>query len=142
MDHIVYLDTKARELENLENGTKTMIIRGATGRKLPYGRVKVSDVLYFVENNGDGLVKGKAGVKSVFFSEKLTREESEKAVSENQMKLQLNSGLMKRFAGKRFLTLIEVKNFEILTPFKFDRSGYENMDDWLPVENINNVKLD
>lgn len=140
MDHIVYLDTEARELENLENGTKTLIIRGAMGRKLPYGRVEVSDVLYFAGNNGNGLIKAKAEVKSVFFSEKLTKEESEKIVRENLWKLQLNSDLMKRFAGKRFLTLIEVENFENLNPFKFDRSEFGNLDDWLPVGNIENVQ--
>jgi hypothetical protein len=61
-------------------------------------------------------------------------------VEENQSKLQLNSGLLKRFAGKRFLTLVEVENFENLSPFKFDRSEFGNMDDWLPVGNIELVK--
>jgi hypothetical protein len=140
MDHIVYLDTNAKEFKNLENGSKTMIIRGAMGRKLPHGRVGVSDVLYFAKNNGDGLIEGKARVKSVFFSEKLTKEESEKMVEDNQPKLQLNSGLLKRFAGKRFLTLVEVEKFENLVPFKFDRSEFGNMDDWLPVGNIEIVK--
>lgn len=140
MDHIVYLDAKAKEFKNLENGTKTMLVRGAMGRKLPYGKVSVSDFLYFAENKGDGLIKGKARVKSVFFSEKLTKEESEKMVTENQSKLQLNSGLLKRFAGKRFITLIEVENFEPLSSFKFDRSEFGNMDDWLPVGNIKLVK--
>ncbi len=37
MDHIVYLNHKAKELENLRNGAKSMIIQGAMGRKLPYG---------------------------------------------------------------------------------------------------------
>ncbi|WP_372947056.1 hypothetical protein [Mariniphaga sp.] len=140
MDHIVYLDARAKELENLENGSKTMIVRGAMGRKLPYGRVHVSDVLYFAENNGDGLIKGKAQIKRVFFSEKLTKNESEKVVAENQSKLRLNSGLLKRFAGKRFLTLVEVEKFENLSHFKFNRSDFGNMDDWLPVENIEKVK--
>lgn len=140
MDHIVYLDAKAKELEHLFKGSKTMLIRGAMGRKLPYGRVNVSDVLYFAENNGDGLIKGKAVVKSLFFSEKMTHEESEKIVTENQQKLQLNSSLAKRFAGKRFLTLIEVENVEKFSPFQFDRSGFGNMDDWLPVGDIEKVK--
>lgn len=140
MDYIVYLDARAKELENLENGNKTMIMRGAMGRKLPHGRVHVSDILYFTENNGEGLIKGKARVKSVFFSEKLTKEESEKMVTENQSNLRLNSGLLKRFAGKRFLTLVEVEKFENLSPFKFDRSEFGNMDDWLPVGNIELVK--
>jgi len=52
MDHVVYLDTKANELVSLLDGKKTMIIRGATGRKLPYGRVNQSDTLYFIESFG------------------------------------------------------------------------------------------
>ncbi|HKL32150.1 MAG TPA: hypothetical protein VJ919_06445 [Tangfeifania sp.] len=139
MDHIVYLDAKAKELENLQNRKKSMIIRGATGRKLPYGRVNEGDVLYFAENKGDGLLKAKAVVKSVYQSEKLSKEESEKIVAENQDKLQLNKPLLKRFAGKRYLVLLEVASFETLDPFAFDRSNYGNMDDWLPVENIKHV---
>jgi hypothetical protein len=44
MDHVVYLDAKAAELENILSGRKTMIIRGAAGRKLPYGRVHAGDI--------------------------------------------------------------------------------------------------
>lgn len=75
MEHVVYLDSKAKELEHLKNGTKTMIIRGAMGRKLPHGRVSAGDILYFIENKGDGLIKGKAVVAEVHHSDKLTKEE-------------------------------------------------------------------
>ena len=83
MDNVVYLDHKARELDNLRSGKKTMIIRGATGRKLPYGRVHKGDILYFVENKGDGIVRAKARVKDVFNSEQLTKTESEELVKQN-----------------------------------------------------------
>ena len=141
MDNVVYLDAKAKELEYLRNGTKTMIIRGAMGRKLPHGRVNVSDVLYFIENNSDGLVKAKAVVETVSNSEKLTKEESIEIVEKNQNKLILNAGLKKRFAGKRYLVLITVKNFKNVKPFRIDRSDFGNMDDWLPVGNIESVRI-
>lgn len=141
MDNIVYLDYKAKELDNLRSGKKTMIIRGATGRKLPYGRVHKGDVLYFIENKGDGLVKAKAGVKDVFNSEQLTVKESEELVKQNQSKLLLDHGLSKRFSGRRYIVLITIESFQELDPFKIDRSQYGNMDDWLPVEDINNVKM-
>jgi len=32
MDHIVYLDARAKEFENLENGSKTIIPGGVTDR--------------------------------------------------------------------------------------------------------------
>lgn len=139
MDHIVYLDYKAKELNNLISGNKTMIIRGAMGRKLPYGRVNSGDILYFIENKGDGLVKAKAKVSNVFQSELLSKEESTKLVEENQEFLLLDAGLMKRFAGKRYIILITVCDFTELESFKIDRSEYGNMDDWLPVENIDRV---
>ena len=142
MDSIVYLDYNAKELENLITGQKTMIIRGAMGRKLPYGKVFESDILYFVENKGDGLIKGKAVVENVFNSDKLSKEESEYLVNQNQNKLLLNDGLRKRFSGKRYLVLISVKDFSEIEPFKFDRSDFGNMDDWLPVSDINKVRIE
>ena len=65
MDHVVYVDTKARELETLLAGEKTMIVRGATGRKLPYGRVQAKDRLFFIHNKGDGMVRASARVSDV-----------------------------------------------------------------------------
>jgi len=139
MDHVVYLDYKAKELNNLIAGAKSMIIRGAMGRKLPYGKVNKGDILYFIENNGDGLIKAKAIVEDVFNSEQLSKEESVQLVDNNQDKLLLDKALYNRFAGKRYLVLITINNFEQLPEFKIDLSAYGNMDDWLLVENIEKI---
>jgi hypothetical protein len=141
MDHIVYVDAKAKELSSVLDGSKLMIIRGATGRKLPYGRVFDGDTLYFVENNSDGIIKAKANVTSVFNSEKLTEDESSTLVSSNQPKLKLTELQMKRWAGKRYIVLVEIADVSKVEPFRFDKSNYGNMDDWLPVEDIKKVKV-
>ena len=140
MDHVVYLDAKDKELENLLNRSKTMIIRGATGRKLPYGRVFEGDILYLILNNGQGQIRASAIVKCVLNSEKMTPEESIALVDEHQEKLQLTAKQYKRWAGKRYLVLIEVDEVTELEPFPIDRSNYGNMDDWLPVEDIETVR--
>jgi len=140
MDHIVYLDAKEKELEKLKSAQKCMIIRGATGRKLPYGRVHSGEVLWFVENNGDALVRYCATVKSVFNSEKLTEDESQKLILCNQAKLCLSLKQINRWSKKRYLVLIEVENFKKISPFIVDRSNYGNMDDWIPVEDIERAK--
>jgi hypothetical protein len=49
--------------------------------------------------------------------------------------------LIKRFSGKRYLVMIKVDSFEDLDHFRIDRARYSNMDDWLPVENIEMVKI-
>lgn len=141
MDHVVYVDHKAGELEKLIAGEKTIVIRGATGRKLPYGRVHEGDVLYFIRNNGEGMVRAKATVSNVFNSEKMDKEESTKLVDDNAEGLQLSSKQYKKWAGKRYLVLITVENVEELEPFKIDRSNYGNMDDWLPVEEIDSIQI-
>ncbi len=140
MDHVVFVDSKANELERILNGSKRMILRGAAGRKLPYGRVVKEDVLYLIENDGSGLVKAKCAVKYVFNSEKMSKDESSKLVEENQDKLQLSDQQFKRWAGKRYIVLIGIADVSEIDTFHIDRSSYGNMDDWLLVENIENVK--
>jgi hypothetical protein len=141
MDHVVYLDAKANEMDSLLDGKKTMIIRGATGRKMPYGRVNGGDVLYFINNNAEGVIKAKAKAKKVINSEKMSKEESVALVEGYQGKLHLTDKQLKRWAGKRYIVLIEVEEVEQLTPFPIDKRDYGNMDDWLPVEDIERVKV-
>ncbi|NNJ32855.1 hypothetical protein [Lacrimispora defluvii] len=140
MDHVVYLDAKEKELEKLLSGEKSMIIRGAAGRKLPHGRVYAGDVLWFIENSGDGLVRACATVKGVFNSEKLTEQESQKLIAEHQKNLCLTPNQMKRWGGKRYLVLMEIEKLYEVAPFSIDRSEYGNMDDWLPVGDIESVR--
>lgn len=137
MEHLVYCDVKAQVLNKMLNGTKTMIIRGAAGRKLPHGRVSENETLYFVENDGSGMIKAKATVKSVFNSEKMTEEESKAVVVKNQDKLNLSEAQINRWSGKKVLCLIEIRDVVIIEPMKYDRQ--KNMDDWITVENIQTI---
>jgi len=140
MDHVVYVDKKARELEKLTAGTKTMIVRGAAGRKLPHGRVHPGDRLFFIENDGKGQVRADAVVSNAFHSEKLSEEQSADLLTTNQSKLNLTPEQFKRWAGKRYIVLIEVQKVNAHEPFNIDRSEYGSMDDWLPVGDIERVK--
>jgi len=140
MDHVVYLDAKAKEMDKILSGNKIMVIRGAAGRKLPYGRVNSGDVLYFINNNSEGLVKALARVKNVFNSEKMSPEESKNLIERNQEKLKLTDKQLDRWAGKRYLVLIEIEDTTEINPFELDKRDYSNMDDWLIVEDINKVK--
>jgi hypothetical protein len=141
MDHVVYVDATAKEMEKLLDGSKCMILRGAAGRKLPYGKVNPGDVLYFIRNNGEGKVAARAEVKSAINTNKLSPEESDQMIKDHQDRLQLTPQQVQRWSGKRFLVLIEVENVTAIEPFEIDRSQYGNMDDWLPVDQIETVKV-
>lgn len=140
MEHLAYCDAKAEELKNLISKNKSMLIRGAAGRKLPYGRVEKGEQIYLIENNGDGLIKAKGIVSKIYNSDKLTREESAELIEENQTKLQLTPSQKKRWSGKRYLCLIELKNVVEIEPFSYKRE--RNMDDWIIVSSIEEIKLE
>lgn len=140
MDHVVYIDTEAGDLKKLLNGTKRMIIRGANGRKLPYGRVQLGDRLFFVQNDGKCEVRASAKVTMVFNSDKLSEEESTQLLNVNQEQLQLTQAQINRWDGKRYLVLIGIDGVSSEPSFVIDRSEYGNMDDWLPVGDISRVK--
>lgn len=140
MDHIVYVDAKDKEMQGLLDGTTRMIVRGASGRKLPYARVNPGDCLFFIQNDGRGLVEAMSEVNLVFNSDKLSEQESHQTVLGNQDQLQLSKRQFNRWAGKRYLVLISLGDVISLKPFAIDRSAYGNMDDWLPVGQIDLVR--
>jgi len=142
MDHVVYIDIKENDLEKLINGTKRMILRGETIRKLPYGRVQPGDRLFFIPNDGTSWVHACANVKMVWDSKPLSPKESRQIIEDNQEQLQLSPIQLQRWSGKRFLVLIVLSRVTALIPFLIDQSGFGNMDDWFPVGDIEQVKLE
>lgn len=137
MEHIVYCDAKAKELHNLLNGSKTMLIRGATGRKLPHGRVTEGEIVYLLENDSSGIIRAKGIVSSAFHSDKLTPEECERIIEENVTRLKLTDAQKKRWIGKRYLCLVDLRDVLEIKQFSYARE--KNMDDWIIVESINDV---
>ncbi|MFL8159878.1 hypothetical protein Q3121_08405 [Clostridioides difficile] len=139
MVHLVYCDNAGKKgekvLDKILAGTKTMVIRGAAGRKIPHSRVFEDELLYFMEK-GTGKISAKATVKKVENYVKLTEDEISKILNENQPKLNLSEKQKVRW-HKKCLCLVEFENVEEITPLDFDHQG--NMDDWLIVEKIEDV---
>ncbi|HBE9813313.1 hypothetical protein VXA87_00490 [Clostridioides difficile] len=139
MVHLVYCDNAGKKgekvLDKILAGTKTMVIRGAAGRKIPHSRVFEDELLYFMEK-GTAKISVKATVKKVENYVKLTEDEISKILNENQPKLNLSEKQKVRW-HKKCLCLVEFENVEEITPLDFDHQG--NMDDWLIVEKIEDV---
>ena len=135
MEHLVYCDNKSKELDKIIDGTKTMIIRGAAGRKIPHSRVFNDEILYFMEK-GTKKINVKAKVKNVLNYVKLTDEEINKIIDENNNLLNLTDEQKTRW-HKKCLCLIEFEDVEEITPLEFDHQS--NMDDWLILNSIKDV---
>ena len=135
MVHLVYCDNKEKVLSKILNGSKTMVVRGAAGRKIPHSRVFKDDTLYFMEK-GTKLITAKATVTNVQNYVKLTNDEITEILEKNQMKLALSEKQKQRW-HKKCLCLVEFTNVEEIPPLEFDHQG--NMDDWLILEKIEDV---
>ena len=135
MVHLVYCDDKEKVLEKILDGSKTMIIRGAAGRKIPHSRVFENEILYFMKK-GSKKISAKARVKNVENLVKLTDEEIKETLFRNQDKLALSEKQKERW-HKKCLCFVEFDNLEEITPLDFDHQG--NMDDWLIIEKIEDV---
>ncbi|CVK20250.1 MULTISPECIES: hypothetical protein [Sporomusa] len=140
MVHLVYCDNTGKKgehvLDKILSGTKTMIVRGAAGRKIPHSRVFKGESLYFMEK-GTALIAAKAVVKSVQNYVKLTEDEIVKTFDDHQDKLNLTDKQRTRW-HKKCLCLVEFEQVEAIEPaLAFDHQG--NMDDWLIIEKIEDV---
>ena len=139
MIHLVYCDNAGKkgekELDKILAGAKTMIVRGAAGRKIPHSRVFAGERLYFMEK-GSASITATAKVKSVQNFVKLPEEEITKVLADNQEKLNLSEKQTARW-HKKCLCLVEFENVERISPLAFDHQG--NMDDWLILEKIEDV---
>lgn len=135
MEHLVYCDDKEKVLEKIMDGTKTMVVRGAAGRKIPHSRVFEGEKLYFMKK-GSKVISARAVVKSVQNYVKLSDEAIDEALESNQDRLNLSEKQKKRW-HKKCLCLVEFENVEAIEPLAFDHQG--NMDDWLILEKIEDV---
>ena len=139
MVHLVYCDNAGKkgekELDKILAGTKTMVVRGAAGRKIPHSRVFAGERLYFMEK-GSGSITATAVVKAVQNFVKLSDEEIAKVFADNQGKLNLSEKQIVRW-HKKCLCLVEFENVQEIAPLAFDHQG--NMDDWLIIEKIEEV---
>lgn len=133
MDHIVALDSGANEIETLLKGTKSMIIRGADIQCVSRYSVSEGDVLYLVNNDNFKKVRAKATVSSVYFSYQLSSEESYEMIIRNQDKLTLPDSLFYKWAGKKYLVLIGLRDIESIHDFPFFINGFKGTEDWYTV---------
>lgn len=139
MVHLVYCDNAGKrgekELGRILAGAKTMVLRGAAGRKIPHSRVFAGETLYFMEK-GTGSITASARVKAVQNHVKLTEQQIDTVLEENQGKLCFTEKQKARW-HKKCLCLVEFEEVRAIAPLAFDHQG--NMDDWLIVEKIEDV---
>lgn len=135
MVHLVYCDDKEKVLEKILDGSKTMIIRAAAGRKIPHSRVFEGEILYFMKK-GTGKITATGIVKKAQNFVKLTEDQINEVLQDNQSKLNLSKRQQDRWR-KKCICLVEFTDVKEIETLDFNHQG--NMDDWLIIEKIEDV---
>lgn len=137
MIHLAYCDNVSKEIHKIIDGSKTMVVRGAAGRKFPHSRVFKDETIYFMEK-GTGKITVKATIDYVENLVKLTDEETNVALQKHQYRLLLTDKQKIRW-HKKCLCFVGFKDVVEIEPLEFDHQG--NMDDWLIIEKIEDVVI-
>lgn len=140
MVHLVYCDNVGprggRVLDKILSGEKTMVVRGAAGRKIPHSRVFAGETLYFMEK-GSMLVSATATVTQVENLTGLDDAGIDEALASCQNRLCLSEKQRERW-HKKCLCLVAFENARAIDPpLAFEKQS--NMDDWLILEKIEDV---
>lgn len=140
MVHVVYTDNGGKKGERLLDkimlGEKTMIVRGAGGRKIPFDRVFAGNRLYFMEK-GSLKISATAVVTAVKQYYKISEEEIARVFDDNAKALALSSKQRERW-HKTCLCLVSFGSVTEISPqLEFEKQT--NMDDWLMIEKVEDV---
>ena len=104
MNHLVFLDTRAGELEKILSGVKSMVVKEFDPAAHP---MKPGDSLYFLRDNDDCALRVKATVLRVLSFTNSTEEDLCHTLKELQPRLQLTEAQYNTWAVKKQVQLVE-----------------------------------
>jgi hypothetical protein len=107
MNYLVFLDTRAGELEKILSGVKTMVIKDFDPAQPAEQLVRPGDNLYFLRNNDECAVRVKATVVRVLPTEERSDEDLSHILKELQPRLQLTEDQYNYWSAKQRVLLVE-----------------------------------
>ena len=137
MNHLVFLDAQAGELEKILSGVKTMLVKELDPDQSTAHPVNPGDSLYFLRNKDDCTARVKATIVRVLCFTNNPDEDLSHILKEMQPRLQFTEDQYNHWSAKRQVLLVEFGSAQKIpmihvAPHKItDRSG------WIAFEAIN-----
>ena len=107
MNHLVFLDTHAGELEKILSGVKSMVVKEFDPLQPAAHRVKPGDSLYFLRDNRECALRVKASVVRVLSFPNSTDDDLSHTLKELQPRLQLTEAQYNTWSVKKQVQLVE-----------------------------------
>jgi hypothetical protein len=134
MNHLVFLDTRAGELEKILSGMKTMLIKEYDPAQTTAHPVRPGYSLYFLRDNGECAVRVKATVVRVlFFTNRLDQDLSH-TLKELQPRLQLTEDQYNHWSAKQHVLLVEFGSAHKIGVIQVAAHKIADRSDWIAFE--------
>ena len=135
MNHLVFLDTRAGELEKILSGTKSMIVKELEPARSA-GHVNPGDSLYFLRNKDDCAVRVKATVIRVLPFTNDLDEELSHILKEMQPRLQLTEDQYNYWSIKQQVMLVEFDCAHKISVIRIAPDKISDRSDWIAFEDL------
>ncbi len=136
MNHLVFLNAQAGELEKILSGVKTMLVKEFDPAQSTAQLVNPGDSLYFLRNKDDCAVRVKATVVRVLDFTNRLDEDLSHTLKEMQPRLQFTEGQYNYWSEKQQVLLVEYEAARKISAIQVaahkiaDRSGWIAFEDF------------
>src|SRR5512136_1929719 len=107
MNHLVFLDTQAGELEKILSGIKCMVVKEFDPAQAAGQAVRPGDDLYFLRNKDECVLRVTATVVRVLFCADDADQDLSHTLKEMQPRLQLTEDQYNHWSAKQQILLVE-----------------------------------
>jgi hypothetical protein len=134
MNHLVFLDTRAMELEKILSGVKTMVTKEFDPDQSTGYPVSPGDSLYFLRNKGECDLRVKATVVRVLPLINIRNEDLSHILKEMQPRLQLTEEQFNYWSAKKQVLLVEFDSAHKIDVIHVASNKSTDRSEWIAFE--------
>jgi hypothetical protein len=134
MNHLVFLDRRAGELEKILSGIKTMLVKEFMPAAAAAQPVRPGDSLYFLRDKDECDLRVAATVVRVFACQAGPGEDLSQPLKELQARLQLTEDQYNYWSVKQQVLLVEFEAARKIPLIEVAPQKIENRSDWIAFE--------
>ena len=134
MNHLIFLDAQAGELEKILSGVKYMVVKDIDPEHSTSYAVSPGDSLYFLRNNDECDLRVKATVVRVLFFTKKLNEDLSHFLKEMQPKLQLTEEQYNYWSTKKQVLFVEFESAQKIGVIHLALDEVKDRSNWIAFE--------
>ena len=134
MNHLVFLDTQAGELEKILSGIKCMVVKEFDPARSAGQAVRPGDNLYFLRNKDECTLRVKATVVRVLFYTNDVDQDLSHTLKEMQPRLQLTEDQYNHWSAKQQILLVEFASAHKIGVIHVAPNKIADRSDWIAFE--------